>query len=179
VLGKPKLGIEITGSMLEAQFQVTPETGDVRRLSRGGNWLDASWTAWNGYRLVSFPLGNKKYHKIRAHHLVWVWATGAWPKGEIDHINGDRSDNRIENLREVTVSQNRTNKKIQSNNKSGFKWVHFCKQRGLWCAEICAPRAMGIGRKRLHQSFHVTAKEAHEAALKTAQKLHGEFFNPG
>lgn len=163
--------------MLEAQYQVDPETGTIRRLSRGGNWLNAGWLSWNGYLLVSLPLGDKKYQKIRAHHLIWVWANGSWPIGEIDHINGDRSDNRIENLREVTISQNRTNKKIQTNNKSGFKWVYKCSQTGRWRAEINSK--IKNSRKRLHQSSHDTAEEAYEAACAVARGLHGKFFNAG
>lgn len=160
--------------MLEDQFRVIPETGEVFYHHRFGRWFPAGNDTWNGYRVVRWC-----GRKMRAHHIIWVWCHGYWPKGEIDHINGDRSDNRIDNLREVTVAQNRTNKKIQSNNKSGYKWVHFHKQSGRWCAEIQAPRGPGLGRKRLHQSMHSTAEEAYEAACKAARELHGPFYNPG
>lgn len=163
---------------MEAKFRVTPETGGILYLHRWGKWLPALAKMWNGYTRVSFHSGSIK-KTIRAHHLVWVWVHGKWPIGEIDHINGDRADNRIANLREVTVAQNRTNKKIQTNNRSGFKWVYWCQQRSLWTAEIHAPRSMGIGRKRLHQTFHKTAEEAYAAACEAARKLHGPFFNPG
>lgn len=51
-----------------------------------------------------------KNRKCRAHRVVWLLVTGAWPKGFIDHINGNRSDNRFENLRECTGSQNQGNR---------------------------------------------------------------------
>lgn len=165
---------EITGSMLEAKYQVDLDAGTIKRLSpKTGNWLDASWKTWNGYRLVSFPLGDRKYLKIRAHYLIWVWATGRWPADniEIDHKNGDRSDNRISNLREATVLQNRINRKIQSNNKIVLKWVTKFKNR--YRAEI------RLDGKRVYSSFHDTAEEAYRAASIVARKLFGDFFNPG
>lgn len=165
----------ITGSMIERKFRVVPETGEVFYCPHGQNWFPAGKTmAGNGYRKIG--LCGKR---VRTHKLIWVWCHGYWPKGELDHINGDRTDNRITNLREATVSQNRTNKKIQSNNKSGYKWVHFHRQARRWCAEIHTPRSLGLGRKRLHQSMHATAEEAYEAACAAARKLHGPFFNPG
>ena len=54
----------------------------------------------------------------------------------VDHIDGDKTNNKIENLREATVSQNRFNSKLQSNNKSGVKGVHFNKNYKKWIAQI-------------------------------------------
>lgn len=71
-----------------------------------------------------------------AHRLAWLLHTGKWPKHEIDHINRVRSDNRIENLREATKSQNKINSDIWRNNKSGYKNVHFHKATKKWAAEV-------------------------------------------
>lgn len=160
----------ITGSMLEMHYKVAPASGSIMYRSKAGNWIDAGHRTSNGYIVVTFPLGNRKYKKIRAHHLVWVWETGAWPAQEIDHINGDRADNRIQNLREATVSQNRTNKKIQSNN-TGYKWVTNLGSR--YRAEI---RKSG---KRVYSSIHDTAEEAYQAACDAARRIQGAFFNDG
>lgn len=70
-----------------------------------------------------------------AHRLIFKITTGIEPK-EIDHINGDPSDNRIENLREISRSQNSYNTNLRSTNKSGFKGVCFDKSRSKWIATI-------------------------------------------
>ena len=104
---------------------------------------------------------------------MWACCTGNWPEGEIDHINGNRDDNRIENLREATVAENRTNRTIQTNNKSGFKWVYKHSQNRSWVAEI---RKNG---RRVYQSCHPTPELAYEAACRAAKQIHGSFFNDG
>lgn len=161
----------ITGTLLEAHFRVEPETGKVFRLSRGGKFLPAGWGLWNGYAVVSCPVNHYKYKKIRVHHLVWAWVHGEWSQEELDHINGDRSDNRISNLRKATVAQNRTNKLRQSNNKSGYKWVSKLGNR--YRAEI---RKNG---KRVYSSIHDTPEAAYAAACTAAKQIHGEWYNCG
>lgn len=85
------------------------------------------------------------YHGIRidralilVHRLIWVLHYGEWPKGELDHINGDKFDNRIENLRDCTKSQNMRNQKLRRDSTSGFPGVHFCrdKKNKPWVARI-------------------------------------------
>lgn len=78
---------------------------------------------------LNITINQKKY---RAHKLVWLMFNGCLPKGEIDHINGVRSDNRIENLREVTRVENARNQQIRSNNTSGITGVRFNLHIGKW-----------------------------------------------
>jgi hypothetical protein len=108
-----------------------------------------------------------------AHRLIWLYFHKKWPDGALDHVNGNPADNRIENLREATRSQNQENRKINANNTSGFKWVSWCKQHKKWRSRI---RRNG---KRIHQNFHDTAEEAYIAACEVAKKHHQEFYNPG
>lgn len=68
----------------------------------------------------------------RLHHLIWLYHHGFLPK-ELDHINRDRSDNRIENLRECNHSQNLGNSRPRVHR---FKGVTFCKQTGKWRAQL-------------------------------------------
>lgn len=68
------------------------------------------------------------------HRLAWLYVYGYFPKSGIDHINMDRTDNRICNLRIADKSQNAQNQKIRKNNKSGTKGVHLHK--GKWVASI-------------------------------------------
>ena len=63
------------------------------------------WVCENGYMYVNTKFGNK----VLAHRLAWLLHHGEWPKGDIDHINRNRSDNRIENLRDVSRSANLLN----------------------------------------------------------------------
>lgn len=88
-----------------------------------------------GYIMVCLSGG-----QMFAHRIVWAWHHGEWPKGSIDHINGDGRDNRIENLRDVDQFVNMRNCRRKRNNKSGVTGVHFCNERGLWTAQIMVGR---------------------------------------
>ena len=75
----------------------------------------------NHHGYVSIGLDSKKW---QAHRLAWLYTTGVWPKGQIDHINGIRSDNRISNLRDVSANVNQQNRRSrQKNNMCGFMGV--------------------------------------------------------
>lgn len=80
-----------------------------------------------------------------AHRIAWSIFTGINPEGEIDHINGVRHDNRIENLRDVDRIVNQRNRVMNRNNLSGHNGVWFCNTRGKWGANICT----GKGQTRL------------------------------
>lgn len=91
---------------------------------------EAGCVKFTGYRHIS--LGGKFY---QAHRLVWLHVYGSWPD-KIDHIDGDKSNNRINNLRSVTDAENSRNKPISSANTSGCVGVSFSKQSGKWYAYI-------------------------------------------
>lgn len=71
-----------------------------------------------------------------AHRVIFAMVTGIWPAGQVDHINGDRSDNRPENLREVTNRQNARNQKRFRTNTSGVSGVVWNKAESAWKARI-------------------------------------------
>jgi hypothetical protein len=71
-----------------------------------------------------------------AHRLAWLYVTGRMPSDQIDHINGLKDDNRWNNLREATNKENSENLKQYSNNKTGFRGVHFHKPSGKWVARV-------------------------------------------
>lgn len=82
-----------------------------------------------------------------AHRVVWLLHTGAWPSDQIDHINGDRTDNRISNLREATNGENARNQKLKATNKSGACGVRWKAQEGKWEARIkISGREVSLGR---------------------------------
>ena len=100
-----------------------------------------------------------------AHRVVWALCNRVWPEGEIDHINGDRSDNRIANLRCVTHGENQRNRRQAKNNTSGRTGVQWSKQAGRWQAAITlAGRQRVIGQFRNKQDA-VMARERAEREL--------------
>lgn len=74
--------------------------------------------------------------KVFLHRLAWLAVYGEFPKGFIDHINKNRSDNRIENLRDATKVENGMNRKLSSNNKSGFTGVSWSGTHKKWISQI-------------------------------------------
>jgi hypothetical protein len=84
-----------------------------------------------GYAVITV---NKKLY--RAHRLAWLYVYGINPKDQIDHINGNRSDNKITNLREVNNNQNQFNSKIRKDNTSGVKGVVWRPANKKWQARI-------------------------------------------
>lgn len=119
----------------------------------------------NGY--LSLILGGKEYSAGR---VAWLLHYGIWPCGEIDHINGDRIDNRILNLRLVNRSENAINKrKLQSNNTSGFKGVWKRKNLDRWCSGICKDQ------KRMKLGSFESPEEAYLMYLMAAHIFHGKY----
>jgi len=117
-----------------------------------------------GYVVVHFE---KKYWL--GHRLAWYLATGNHPKYQIDHINGDRADNRLINLREASHGENNRNRGAHKDNVSGFKGVAYMKRDGRYKARI------NVNKVCINLGHYDTAEEAHEAYMKAARELHGQF----
>jgi hypothetical protein len=90
---------------------------------------------------------------------------GVWPEDQIDHINRDRADNRIENLREVTNKQNQQNRSTNSDNTSGHTGVSWYKPYSKWRAQI------KHNHKVIHLGYFTNIEDA-IAARKAAEKLY-------
>ena len=84
------------------------------------------------YGYLQGGVGNGVCH---THRVIWAIVHGYWPK-QIDHINGIRTDNRLENLREVDDAENRKNTAIRSDNKSGYHGIRWRADLHKWRAEI-------------------------------------------
>lgn len=80
--------------------------------------------------------GNILGSDVRAHRLIWALVTGAWPKHQIDHINGDKADNSWSNLREVNNQTNCKNQKLRETNTSGHNGVFWMKSANKWAAKV-------------------------------------------
>lgn len=108
--------------------------------------------------------------EMRAHRVAWAFVYGRWPEKQIDHINGDKLDNRIVNLREATSTQNHFNRDEQTNNTSGIKGVYWHHPTGKWRA------ALGMAGKQIHLGVF-PSKEAAARAYRDAAHLLCEGFN--
>lgn len=104
-----------------------------------------------------------------AHRIAWAMSHGEWPELDIDHINENKSDNRISNLRHASRSENMFNRGKNKNNTSGVKGVSFCKCTGMWRAQ------MTLNRKPINIGRFKTKEEASEAYLNKAKEHRGEF----
>ena len=78
--------------------------------------------------------------KYLAHRLAWLYETGSFPNDQVDHINGEGTDNRFVNLRDVSNAVNGRNCRSNSNKTSGVMGVYFYKRDGLWCSYITKNR---------------------------------------
>jgi hypothetical protein len=105
----------------------------------------------------------------KAHRIAWLMQTGDWPKGYIDHIDGNGLNNRWSNLREATPSQNNYNQKVRSDSTSGFKGVSYDKKRDLWYVYI------DVDKKRKHLGRYETKDEAVAARLAAEKVHHGDY----
>lgn len=92
---------------------------------------------------------------------------------QVDHINGNKLDNRRSNLRVSSISNNQWNRGKSKNNKSGYKGVSWDKTKGKWQASVSADK------RQYHLGLFENPDEAYAAYCKKAKELHGEFFNPG
>jgi hypothetical protein len=105
-----------------------------RRKSGRGRLAGQSGGTLNDDGYVRIMVAGRRYG---AHRLAWLVTYGEWPKGEIDHINGNRADNRIANLRDVSHSQNQRNlHRPRSDNRTGVLGVSWHAQTGKWRARL-------------------------------------------
>jgi hypothetical protein len=119
----------------------------------------------NGY--VTIKLGGRSY---LSHRIAWLFITNEDPCDLfIDHVNGNKSDNRLINLRLCKHEENMRNSKRPMTNKSGYKGVSFDKERSKWSASI------SINNKTVKIGRFDTPELAHMAYCKAAAELHGEF----
>lgn len=159
----------LTKELAERLFVYDPETGrfDWRTRPAGQtitNSIGAGGFNSEGYRVVRWEKRN-----YRVHRIIWLMTHGAWPVNDVDHINGDRSDNRICNLRSATRTQNNYNQRISSRNKSGHKGVSWCKQRDKWQVHIA------INGKCTYVGRFKKLEDAANAYRKAAVSVGGEF----
>jgi hypothetical protein len=163
ILARPITDIEILKNIIE----YNPETGiftwakDRKGHSRKGNV--AGGCHGSGYTTIR--INGKDY---LAHRLAWAIHYGSIPENmQIDHINGDRKDNRILNLRLATHEENCRNSRPRKHNKSGIKGVR--RMRSKWAARI------RINNEEIWLGSYETSEAAAQAYKEAADKFHKAF----
>lgn len=115
---------------------------------------------------IEISVKGKRY---LAHRLAWLLSKGKWPSAQIDHIDGDKKNNRLSNLRLATNSQNHANRGAQKNSTSGIKGVYFWKTRGVWKSQIV------VNGRNIFLGYHQTKEAAAAAYAAAAAKHFGEY----
>ena len=158
---------------IRENLRYDPETGHLWWIKHSDNPLSKR------RRRLDKPVGYKETKGYlclnlfsttwKCHRLAWFLYYGCWPKEVLDHINGIRVDNKIENLREATQNQNEMNKKKKTECSSNYKGVWWCVNNKTWRARI-----RNNGTSKNLGSY--TSEEAAACAYdKAARELHGDY----
>lgn len=155
----------ISWEKLHMLLSYAPETGKFTwKVNRcGGAIAGQNAGSINSKGYLSICIDNERY---LAHRLAWFYVNKKWPLSQIDHINREKSDNKIKNLREVVCSENMQNKAMHPNNTSGYRGVDWHKQSGKWRARI------GVMGKQKNLGMFATAEEAYKAYKSAVKQFH-------
>lgn len=163
-----------------------PQSGELTWKARGSEWFRgnqaekyaAIWNKNNAGRVafwrdrLGYKGGSLMGCRVTAQRVVWAWHNGEWPSGVVDHISGDTTDNRIENLRVVDTQGNARNQKLFANNSSGVTGVYWTPRVSMWRATI------RVNGKLRHIGYFKDKGQA-AAARRGAQRAYGFHENHG
>jgi HNH endonuclease/AP2 domain len=123
----------------------------------------------NPYGYVYTRINGKEY---RNHRLIFMMFNGYFPE-QVDHIDGNPTNNRIENLRAANNTKNQWNSKVRKDSKSGIKGIRWYSNYKKWVADC------KVNGKRHHIGYFENLEEAKEKLQQFRQQNHGEFANNG
>ena len=155
----------LTAEQLKATFDYDAETGVFLWKIRPSRAVKAGDVAGCTEKRIGYITIGIEGRIYKAHRLAWLYTHGEWPKGLIDHINGNKADNRICNLRDVFADGNSQNvRKPNVRNKSGFMGVIWFQNK--WRA------SMSVNGKSKWLGDYSTPEEAHQVYLEAKRKYH-------
>ena len=154
------------GKTLRSLLDYDPDTGIFRWRMQPSRNVKAGAVAGSVNYLGYISIRMKRT-AFMAHRLAWLYTHGVMPTHDIDHINGDKADNRIRNLRDVSRSVNLQNQtRPRRDNTSGCRGVSWRKDIKRWYAQI------KVNRRSQHLGYFKTAEAAHAAYLTAKLQLH-------
>lgn len=165
----------MTQEELKKLMWYNPNTGVFRwlvhRNSRGGKVRPGVEVGnfMTGAGLTRYKETAIDGERFLLHRLAFLYMTGELPPAEVDHINGDGTDNRWVNLRLATSSQNKMNVRLKANNTSGYRGVIWHRKGKKWQASI------KVHGKDHYLGLFSTPEEAHAVWMKAAKQRFGEF----
>lgn len=157
-----------TAEQARAVISYDADTGLFTRINSPKQVVTAGWRDYKGYLKVEV-LGKRVF----CHRLAWLLTHGHWPDGEVDHVNGSKDDNRMQNLRVCTHQQNNHNQRARITNSSGVKNVSWHRKAGKWHVQVC------LNYQIHHGGLFADISDAARAAVELRNKLHGDFANHG
>jgi hypothetical protein len=163
----PKQNISL--DRLREVLRYNPETGRFTWVRPASNRVrpGASAGTPSGQGYIKISIDGVSYY---AHRLAWMWLHGAMPESQIDHRDGDRSNNKAVNLRAALHCENGQNQGLRSTNKSGFHGVSWSAKHGKWATCI------HVGGKKQHIGLFADPAEGSLAYL--AAKVVAHPFQP-
>jgi hypothetical protein len=170
--GLPRSDSLPPAEVLRWMMDYSPETGEIiwRVRVNGRVPIGAPATCKHPSGYIYVQVFGRKF---QAHRIAWAHFYGEWPSLFLDHIDGDRANNRIANLREATKSQNSANRGAASTKKSSvFKGIYFDKRSLRWRAII------GAYGQRIELGRFATEQEAVAAYDQAAAREFGSFARP-
>lgn len=164
---------DLSADRLRELLDYNPETGDFFHRSTsycGANnrvRVRAGDRAGHKSQVTGYLVLRVDGRNYQAHRVAWLYVYGVWPRNEIDHIDGDRSNNRISNLRDVSRAVNAQNLRWNNlNTASKHRGVHFNKPTGRWYAKI------KVGGKVFSLGGYANPEDAHAVYLEAKRRLH-------
>lgn len=175
------IAVELTQQILHELLDYDPDSGALTWKHRDRKWFDSDriHKSWNtryagttagaiqvnrrGYRRRIISLFRRRHNE---HRVIWLYMTGAWPSGEIDHVDQDATNNSWGNLRDVGRLQNNLNQSMRSDNKSGATGVSWSQRSGKWLGRVVVQ-----GRVVFNKTFEDRLDAAR--AVAAARKRHG------